>query len=70
MGTHSVRRGAASSMFAAGYEVEAIKRRGRRLSSTSQQYLWRDQLVMSKIGRCMIPPSIRPVLGQNLGRAG
>ena len=57
-------------MFAAGYEVEAIKRRGRWLSSTFQQYLWRDQLIMSTIGRGMLLRAIRPVLGQNLGRAG
>ena len=71
LGTHSMRSGGASAMFAAGYEVEVIKRRGRWLSSTFQQYLWRDQLIMSTIGRGMVPTTAaRPVLSRNNGRAG
>ena len=67
---HSVRSGGASATFAAGYEVEAIKRWGLWIPSTSQQYLWRDHRTMSTIGRGMVPPAIRPALGKNLGRAG
>ena len=70
MGTHSMRSGGASAMFAAGYETEVIKRWGRWLSGTFQRYLWRDQLIMSTIGRGMIPPVIRPILHPNNGRAG
>ena len=58
-------------MFASGYEVEVIKRWGRWLSSTFQQYLWRDQLIMSTIGRGMVPTiAAKPVLSRNNGRAG
>ena len=70
MGSHSIRSGGASAMFAAGYEVEVIKRWGRWLSSTFQQYLWRDQLIMSTIGRGMIPLTTHPALQKNNGREG
>ena len=38
-GSHSVRSGGESAMFWAGYDIEIIKRRGRRPSSTLQQYI-------------------------------
>ena len=68
--THPVRSGAASATFAAGYEVGAIKRWGRWLSSTLQQYWRRGQLIMSTIGRGMIPLAAHPFRGRNHGRAG
>ena len=67
-GPHSMRIGEASAMFSAGYDVDITKRWGRWPSSTFQQYIWRDQYVMSTIGRGIFD-AIR-MDNRSTGRAG
>ena len=50
-------------MFAVGFEVDIIKRRGRWVSATSHQYLRRDEHILANISRGMMSRN------QNHGRA-
>ena len=61
---HSLRAGGASQMFAVGFEMEIIKRWGRWVSTTFHQYIWRDEQVLSGIGRGVMSNF------HNHGRAG
>ena len=47
---HSIRSGGGSLMFSVGFEIDIIKMRGRWVSATFHQYLWRDGHVLSNIG--------------------
>ena len=67
-GSHSLRVGGASAMFAAWYDVAIIKRWGRWPSITSQQYIWHDQYAMSTLGRGIFDAIQRT--GSKPGRAG
>ena len=60
----SLRAGGESQMFAVGFEMQIIKRRGRWVSTAFHQYLWRGEQILSVIGRRMMPNST------NHGRAG
>ena len=51
---HSLLSGGASCMFAAGSEMEIIKRWGRWISATSHQYLWREEHVLANISKGML----------------
>ena len=50
-------------MFAACFDIEVIMRRGHRISATPQNYLWRDEHILSGIGSGMAPET-------TTGRAG
>ena len=41
-------------MFAVGFEMYIIKRRGRWVSATCRQYLWRDVHILPNISHGMI----------------
>ena len=51
---HSLRSGGASCMFAAGCALGIIKRRGRRIPTTSHPYIWREDHILPNIGRGML----------------
>lgn len=51
VGTHSLRAGGAALMFAMWFELEGIKRRGRRLATAFRNYFWRDEHILAHIGR-------------------
>ena len=55
LGSQSLRIGGASEMIGAGYDVEAIKRRGRRAPPAPHQYIWKDQYITSTIGQGIAP---------------
>ena len=67
VGTHSLRACGASLMVAVGFELEVIKRWGRWISTTFRNYLWRDEHVLSHIGRRMVESD--PVSGHRARRA-
>ena len=50
----SLRSGGESLMFAVCFEMEIVKRRGRRVSATFRQYLWRGEYILSNICRGML----------------
>ena len=54
IGNHSLRSGGATLMFTAGFDIEIIKRWGRWLSPTFHTYIWRDEHILSHIGRGML----------------
>ena len=58
---HSMRPGAAALMISACCNVEITKRRVRGLSPNSRTYIWRDDHILSNIGRGMLDtPAHRP----------
>ena len=59
-------------MFAMGFELSVIKRRGWRISNTPRKYLWRDEHIVAHIGRGTVARATVPGHGaqQSAGREG